>query len=180
MHKIANRARLPEIAILLAGIVPGQGALASSASTSVAGGTVGAQITAPLTLSAVNSMQFGSFVQPTASGTVVMTPQGTITTTGGMAGLTAIAQPVARGAAGFKVTGAAGMNFILTGVAQVTLAKGAARMTLGQFTTDSFLSAGTVGTSGTYTFNIGGTLSVTAGQATGTYTGTFPITVTYY
>jgi len=72
------------------------------------------------------------------------------------------------------------MLFTTTGVSQVTISNGSAKMTVGQFTINGTFSGGQIGSNGTYTFYIGGTLTATAGQAVGTYTGTFPITITYY
>ena len=177
MHKIKHA-----VAVLVAGFgsLTAPHALAASANTSVVGGTASAQVAAPLQLVAVNALQFGSMAQPQVGGTLTSSPSGAISTTGDMGTATAVMQTTARSAASFNVTGIAGMMFTATGVSQVTISNGSARMTVGQFTINGTFSGGQIGANGTYTFNIGGTLTAAAGQAPGTYSGTFPITVAYY
>jgi hypothetical protein len=155
-------------------------ALANTANTATVGGLVGAQIAAPVALVAVNMLQFGSLAQPQTGGTIVMSPQGTISTTGDLGQASSIAQSGPRGAASFRLTGNPGTNFAIYGVASVTISNGSARMTVGQFTTDAYFATGQIGATGSAGFNIGGTLTATANQARGTYSGTFPIIVQYY
>lgn len=155
-------------------------ALANSANAATVGGTVGAQVAAPIALVAVNVLQFGSLAQPQTGGTIVMSPQGTISTTGDLGPASSIAQSGPRGAASFRLTGNPGSNFAIYGVASVTISNGSARMTVGQFTTDAWFATGQISPTGSASFNIGGTLTATANQAPGTYTGTFPIIVQYY
>jgi hypothetical protein len=155
-------------------------ALANSQNSSVVTGTVGGQVAAPTGLVAVNGLRFGTFAQPVAGGTMVMAPQGTFTTTGDLGTASSVIQSTTRGAASFTVAGNPGATFGIYGVSSVTITNGSARMTVSQFTTDAFLAIGVLNTAGTASFNIGGTLTASANQAPGTYTGTFPITVQYY
>lgn len=154
---------------------------AGSGNNSTQTGSALAQIAAPITLRATAQMNFGSFAQPTTGGTIVLSPYGTITATTGDLGYDiAIAQTTTRSAAAFSVTGIPGAIYTISGVAQVTLSNGSATITLGQFTTNATFAIGQIGSNGTSSFNIGGTLTAAAGQPTGVYRGTFPITVTYY
>ena len=155
-------------------------ALANSANKSVVSGTVGGQVAAPSALVAVTGLRFGTFAQPLVGGTIVMAPQSTFTTTGDLGTASSIIQSTTRGAASFTLAGNPGATFGIYGVASVTISNGSAKMTVGQFTTDAFFAIGQLSTSGTASFNIGGTLTASANQAPGTYTGTFPITVQYY
>ena len=172
--------RAAAVWLVCAGALAAQSALANSANTSVVSGTVGGQVAAPTGLVAVNALRFGTFAQPVVGGTMVMAPQSTFTTTGDLGTASSIIQSSARGAASFTVAGSPGAAFGIYGVSSVTISNGSAKMTVGQFTTDAFLAIGQLSTSGTASFNIGGTLTASANQAPGTYTGTFPITVQYY
>ena len=173
------RSQLASSAAALA-CLAAQPALAGSAGTTVAGGTVGGQVAAPIALVAVKPLSFGTFAQPTTAGTMVMAPQGNFTTTGGMTSASGVAQPTTRGAAAFTVSGTPGASYGIYGVASVTISNGSATMTVSQFTTDVGLAIGQLGAGGTSSFDIGGTLTASARQAPGAYTGTFPIIVQYY
>ncbi len=177
MHRLfrASRAILACIAMMA-----NHQALAASGNTTVVPGTASAVVTAPIQLTAVAPLQFGSMAQPVTGGTLVLTPSGTITTTGDVGTAHAIAQAITPSAATFNVTGLAGTLFTASGVSSVTISNGSATMTVGQFTINSSFSGGQIGTNGTATFNIGATLTVAPRQAIGKYTGTFPITVAYY
>jgi len=155
-------------------------ALANSANTSVIGGTAGGQVAAPVALVAINALRFGTFAQPLTGGTMAMAPQGTYTTSGGMTLASVVAQPTARGAASFTISGNPGASYGIYGVASVTITNGSATMVVGQFTTNISQAIGQLSATGTGSFNIGGTLTASANQAPGAYTGTFPIIVQYY
>lgn len=162
------------------GTLTGPCALAKSGNTASVAGTAGAQVVAPITLVATSSLRFGTIAQPVLGGTITMSPYGTITTTGDLGASTGVAQPTPQGAASFTLTGNPGAQFAIYGVSQVTITNGVAKMTLGQFTTNAVFAIGQLGSNGTASFNIGGTLTVSANQAVGNYSGTFPITVMYY
>ncbi len=153
---------------------------AGTTTTSVVSGTVGAQVAAPSALVAVNALRFGSFAQPATGGTIVMSPQGNATTTGGLTAASTVVQPAARGAASFTLSGTAGALYGISSVASATISNGSATMTVNQFTNDGLLGLGILSLAGTGSFNVGGTLTAAANQAPGTYTGTFAITVQYY
>lgn len=154
-------------------------ALAKSGNTAVSTGTASATVAAPIKLTAVSALQFGTMAQPVTGGTVTVSPTGGYTTTGDLGADIAIAQSTVPAPASFSVSGLPGAIFAASGVSQVTISNGSAKMTLNQFTINGSFSGGQIGANGTVTFYIGGTLTVAAGQAPGNYTGTFPITVTY-
>lgn len=176
MHTL--RQALATLITLIGGGV-GNLALASSGNTSVASGSASATVEAPILLVATGNLQFGTFAQPKTGGSITVSPYSAVSTTGELGSDMAVVQSTTVAAASFSVTGIANMAFGASGVSSVTISNGSSTMTVGNFTINSAFSGGTIGPNGTTTFNIGATLTVSAGQAAGTYTGTFPITVTY-
>jgi hypothetical protein len=79
------------------------------------------------------------------------------------------------GAAQFQVTGYAGASYNVTLSNSATITSGSNTMTVGSFTKNE---TGVL-TGGSEIFNVGGTLTVGAGQAPGEYTGPFDVTVAY-
>lgn len=177
MHTLLRRG-LTVAAALCA--VAGGNALAASGTGSTVTGSASAQIAAPMQLVAGTVLQFGTIAQPVTGGTLTMSPQGTLTSTGDMGSSSSIAQTGPRTAASFTLTGTPGALYSISGVSQVTITNGSKTMTVGQFTTNIAFAIGQIGTNGTAAFNIGATLTASGGQATGRYSGTFPIIVTYY
>ena len=177
MQRINRAARVILAMVLATACHP---ALAASGNTASVTGTASAVVTQPITLKAISSLQFGTIAQPVAGGTLVLSPQSTITTTGDVGASRAIAQSTAPAPASFSVTGASGALFSVSGPTSVTLSNGSKTMTVSSFTINSSFSGAQIGVNGSATFNIGATLTIGPAQAIGTYTGTFPITVTYY
>jgi hypothetical protein len=172
----------PALAALIVVIGAGAGhqALAASGNTSVSTGSASATVAAPIRLVATGPLRFGTIAQPQVGGTMTVSPYSAVSTTGDIGSDSAIAQTAPPAAASFSVTGIPGMQFTASGVSQVIISNGSATMTVGQFTINSSFSGGQISANGTTTFNIGGTLTASAGQAVGIYAGSFPITVTYY
>lgn len=139
--------------------------------------TASANIVAPITIDKVTNLVFGNIaVKADEGGTVVMSPAGSRTNTDG------VSLPATTGdfnAATFTVTGETDYGFeIEITPATLKVKKGTTNeMTISSFTNNS---TGVL-TSGTQTVGVGGTLTVTAGQATGVYTSTdeFTVTVNY-
>ncbi|MFB3150089.1 MAG: DUF4402 domain-containing protein [Alphaproteobacteria bacterium] len=135
---------------------------------------VTATILAPISISAGGDMDFGTMV-PTGipGGTVTVTPAGAISSVdvdlfGGFPA-----------AAAFDVTGASGQAYSITLPLNgtVALTGPGAPMAVDAFTDDAGANPILVG--GSDTFNVGATLNVGATQASGTYSGTFSVTVNY-
>lgn len=147
-------------------------------SSSTVSGSAQAVILTPLTIAPINALRFGQLTRPTAAGTVVMSPSGTITTTGGVITSTAIAQTTPRGPGTFAVVGEAGRAFSVSLPTVVILRQGTRNMRLTAFRSN--WTAGAVfSASRTFALSVGATLNVRANQAIGTYTGTYTVTVTY-
>ena len=133
-----------------------------------------AQILSSLTLAqaAGTSLDFGQ-IAPNGAGTVKVDAQGTRTCSA-LLECVGTPNPVT-----FNVTGTANASVAVTlPVAAVTLSNGTGgSMSLGSFT--SYAPNGLTLVGGATTFNVGGTLSVGAAQAVGSYTGQFAVSVDY-
>jgi hypothetical protein len=131
-------------------------------------------IVTPITISKTVDMNFGNVAVGATSGTVILTPAGTRSLTGG------ITLPVVAGtvtAASFTVTGSTTYAFSISlPVSPITISSGANNMTVGTFTSTPTAN-GTL-SSGTATVTVGATLNVAANQAAGNYTSATPFSVT--
>lgn len=129
----------------------------------------------PITITVVQNLEFGTLAgDGNSAGTATVNPvTGTKTVTGGVYDFGGISN-----AAMFNVTGNALSPYSITLPASITLTSGANTMTLNGFTSNPPL-AGVFDVNGNATITVGATLQVAAGQAAGTYSGIFPITVDY-
>ncbi|ASO07427.1 DUF4402 domain-containing protein [Arenibacter algicola] len=136
-----------------------------------------ATVVAPIAISKTTDMNFGNVaVSSLNSGTVVLAPAGTRTTTGDA---TTPATSGTVSAASFSITGESGYTYAITlPSSAITLEAnaGANSMTIGSFTSDPD-ATGTL-TGGAETVNVGATLNLSAGQAAGVYNSTSALTVT--
>ena len=126
---------------------------------------------APISISASGNMDFGTMVTTGTAGTVTVTPAGArssvdVDLLGGVPS-----------AASFDVTGEGANTYSITLPSSATLTSGANTMTVDTFTDDAGATPTLAG--GSDTFNVGATLNVGAAQASGTYSGTFSVTVNY-
>ena len=156
-------------------LLPGTAFAAPSVS---APGAAEAAVVAPLRITSVSPLAFGQITRPTAAGTVVMAPNGTITTTGGVITSTAIAQTGPRGPGAFTITGDPGRQFALALPTLALLRQGPRLMLMGLFRSN-WTAGDAISPSGSYALSVGATLLVGANQTIGTYTGTYAVTVTY-
>ncbi len=107
------------------------------------------------------------------AGTVVVSPASAKTVTGGAFDFGGVHQP-----ADFQVkTQTAGESYSCTLPGSITLTSGGNTMTVDTYTDDAGATPTLVG--GSDTFNVGATLHVGATQVSGTYSGTFSVTVNY-
>ncbi|MEX0273895.1 MAG: DUF4402 domain-containing protein [Flavobacteriaceae bacterium] len=153
-------------------VIPFMGSNAQESATASATATV----VTPIAISKTTDMSFGNVaVNSTTAGTVVLAPNSGRTVTGG-ATLPSTTGTVS--AASFNVTGESGYTYSISlpGSAITLNDGGSNNMTIDTFTS-SPSSTGTL-TGGSETLNVGATLNLAAGQASGTYTSTTDITVT--
>jgi Domain of unknown function (DUF4402) len=147
----------------------------SSFAQATATATATATIVTPISIAEVVNMNFGNVaVQTATGGTVVMTPAGVRTPSGGVT-LPAVFGTVT--AASFTVSGQGTYTYAITlPITATTLTNGANTMTATAFT--STPSATGALTAGTQTLNVGATLNVAAAQAAGLYVSGTPFSVT--
>ena len=131
-------------------------------------------IVAPIMVRAVQGLDFGRVAAGTDSGSVVVSPDGSRTTVGGVT-----SQGSEYGAARFTVTGTDGTAFSISLPTSCVLSRSGGAETL---VVDHFTSApagkGFLAPAGT-TLCLGAELHVAASQAVGTYLGRFNVTVSY-
>ena len=143
-----------------------------------ASATASATIITPIAITKTVDMNFGTAaVQAGTGGTVVLTPAGSRTKTGGVS-LPSVTGTVT--AASFNVTGEGTSTYSITlPSSPVTITSGINTMTVSTFTSTP-TPTGTL-TAGAQTLLVGATLNVSAAQAPGTYiSGTaFDVTVNY-
>lgn len=142
--------------------------------------TGAATVFQPIALSKSSDLNFGVIVRPSAgTGTVTVSTAGARTLSGNGALLTGAIDGTPT-AATFYASGEGGQAFSITAPATVAISSGANALTvaLAQSASSGTLS-GTLGTTGSAAFSIGGSLTVTSGTASGAYAGTFTTTVSY-
>ncbi len=152
-------------------VATGFGASSAQAATS-ATANASAKIITAVSVTKSTDLNFGTAVSGAAGGTVVVsnaiaatqTCTGVLCTGGGQT------------SAQFAVAGATGTTAIITVPATVTLSSGTNSMTAAlSSSANSLTLAGTSADA----FQVGGSLAVAANQATGSYTGTFTVSVAY-
>lgn len=160
-----NSARFTLIATLMAVV----GAFSGGALAATATGTANATVLTPIAISAGTALNFGTLSANASGGTVTVTAAGARSTTG-----TVVVTSGAFSAASFTVTGTGSSTFAVTYPASFNVTSGANNMAV----TVTGAATGTLA-SGTATLPVGGTLTVGAAQAAGSYTGTYTMTVEY-
>ncbi len=144
--------------------------VSTGANAATATATAKVDILAPVTLSQTAGLDFGTVASGAAAGTVAIgTGADTRTCSAGLACVGASN----RGA--FSVVGASTYTVVITVAASTTLSGAGAPMNLALTP-----SAATIVANGLpQTFWVGGTLTVGAVQAAGTYTGTYSVSADY-
>ena len=138
--------------------------------------TATATIVTPIAIANTVDMNFGNVAAGAALGTVVLTPAGARSVTGGVT-LPAIAGTVT--AASFDVTGQANFTYAITlPAAATTIDDGGGNTMTVDTWTSSPTPTGTLSAGGTQTLTVGATLNVGATQVAGTYVSATPFTVT--
>ncbi|OYW73564.1 MAG: hypothetical protein B7Z37_21050 [Verrucomicrobia bacterium 12-59-8] len=146
--------------------------LAASGNASVRNGAAAAQAVTPLVLvhTAGRSISFGRFTVGSA-GTVVVPITGVASTTGGVTFVAGSTTSLDR----FVASGDPNRLIGITSSGG-TVTSGSNSMA---FTTVPMLPAGFIPLTGSGFFTVGGTLSVAAGQAPGSYNGNYVVSVAY-
>jgi hypothetical protein len=177
---------MKKFTMLLAAVILMAGITATvKAQSTVTGTTAGAVIITPILLVQDAPLHFGVLSVLTGSGgTCVLSTANIRSATGGV-NLSAQA-PVSTNAA-YHVTGQVSTTYALTLPATITVTHTtipANTMAIGTLVA-RFLGAGadavtsTLSAGGTDSFTVGGTLTVSAAQVAGVYSGTFNVTVAY-
>lgn len=146
----------------------------ASALSQTASASATATIVTPISITKDVDMNFGNVAVNANPGTVVLTPAGGRSVTGGCS-LPATTGTVA--AASFTVTGTAGFSYSITLPAgATTISSGGNNMTVNTWTS-SPTPTGTL-TGGTSTLTVGATLNVAGSQPAGEYVSAIPFEVT--
>ncbi|HEY0626302.1 MAG TPA: DUF4402 domain-containing protein [Allosphingosinicella sp.] len=160
-----------------AALLLGTAFAAPAAAAPVASAQAKAQVLQPLTLMNTSPLSFGSFSAGASPGTVIINPDtGTRTVTGGV-----VEMGGEISAARFAGTTVGNKDVkVTTPRSNITLTRvgGTETMTLSGFTIEGG-SNRVAPVNGQFSFRIGGTLAVSAGQPDGAYEGTFEITANY-
>ncbi len=140
--------------------------------------TVGAKIVEAITLAETSPMHFGTMTSPSSAATVVLDAAGARTSTGL---ISLLAQAPVATAAAYSVTGAADATYSITLPASTIISNGvpANNMTVNAFTCSYPAFVGTLSAFSSDVFSLGATLNLVNAQASGTYAGTFDVTVAY-
>jgi hypothetical protein len=135
-----------------------------------------------LIIKKATDLSFGAITSGTTAGTVAIAVDGTQTVTGGVTKGTTGNLPYV---ASFSVTGTStGTTYYVNLPASVILANkdnsaGMSATLVGKSTASGLQTSGTVAKDVTDTYLIGGTLSIPASAAAGTYAGLFSVIFTY-
>ena len=172
-HSLAKKA-------LIAATIAAGASFSPVACAAQASATASGTVVAPIAITAVSQLAFGSFA-PGPGGTV------TVDTGGARSAVGAIlvgSAPVT--AARFHITGQAGLTYSIVHGGSTQLNNGAASMTLTKFSdlagvngVSGNVSSGVLDGAGSQSLFVGGTLAVAANQTPGLYSGTVIASVEY-
>ena len=160
---------------LLAAVVATLSTLSVSAIAATATGQASATVLTPITISPVTPLNFGTLAGNASGGTVTVTALNARSQVGSVVFATG-----GFSAASFKVDGTGGQTFAVTyPTVPLSVSNGAVTMPFTVTGQTTGTLSGTFPSLGTLTFQVGGTLTVGANQAAGTYTGSYTMTVEY-
>ena len=133
-------------------------------------GNASAVIRRNIAATETQTMNFGTISSGATAGTVTLSPAGVRTSTLSYYGTS---RPGI-----FSITGEPSTPLTVS-FGNGTLSNGANTMTLSNFTTSTTPASSTTDSSGNLTLNVGADLAVAANQASGNYTGTYTVTISY-
>ena len=165
--------RLLAAAAALAPLLSPAAATAAPAEANSAGK---ATVLKSLSVLKIADLNFGGLVVSSAGTAVINPVSGALTTTGSVVPIGTAAHP-----ATFTATGSRNSVVIIklpSTATTLTRVGGGGTMTVSNWTLDGKNNR-KIPLNNAFNFNVGGTLNIGAGQADGTYTGTFTITVQY-
>lgn len=136
--------------------------------------TVSIRVDPVITLTKTADLGFGDVFAGPAAGTVILSPAGARTTSGGLL----LGNSSRAGAASLTVHGAPYATYAILLPASATLTGPSGTLVVSSFSSAPGAS-GLLSGAGAQQLNIGGTLAVAANQPDGDYSGTFAVTVTY-
>ncbi len=176
-----NASRYLLLAAVAVGALPGA-ALAAPGNTENEPGTARAEMVDVGRLTWIADLRFGRFAQPTAAGTMTISPFGVVTATGQVAGTLSMPQaPTGRGPGHWLVdgTGYRRFNVNLPNTVTITRVGGGATMTVTNITSNTVNGSQTFPSNGLFNLYIGGRLNVAANQVPGNYRGSLIFSVIY-
>lgn len=163
---------------LLSAFAIGASATGVNSYAATANGTANATVVNPIAITAGTALNFGSFSTSAASQTVTIAASGGTRSNSGTLLVNSVNAPTS---ASFSVTGDTTLTYAITLPSTANIAIGAGTGT-SAMTVSAFTSApsatGTL-TAGAQTLTVGATVTTVADQVSGSYTGTFPVTVAY-
>jgi spore coat protein U-like protein len=164
-------------------LAAGAPAIAQPGDADASVGTATVSVVEPIGIQRVADLRFGRIIQPTANGTLTLAFDGTLTEAGGVVGLSSTPQAInGRGPGAFAVFGDPNRRFIAFMPNSTVITSGANAMVVNQFQANPGGFPGIFrrfDANGFAPLFIGGRLNINANQATGTYTGTYDVTVLY-
>ena len=152
-----------------------------SAQIKLTDNTAGGEILTPISLTRGTQLEFGKLAVLAGGGSVSISADGANTVT--KSDDVTLVPGVSRTAATYTVQGNVGSNYSISAPTSIIVTNGTDFMTI----VTSVLSASTTSsdggtlnaTTGSDNFYIGGTLTIDPGQASGSYSKTFDVTVNY-
>ena len=145
------------------------------AQAATATATVDANIIQAIGMTTSNGISFGDISAGATSGTVILTPGGASSATGG----TTINSSAPGNPSSFNVQGTPNASFSISLPISILLSDSASHtMSVDNFTS-SPTPSGVLDGSGQQTLSVGATLNVSANQAFGSYSGQMAVTVDY-
>lgn len=161
------------ISSVLLGIVTTTSWIAVEAATSSA--TVNANIISTINISTRNGLLFGDIASSSVAGSVILSTNGSRTTTGGAT----VNSSGSGSPATLDISGDANASFSITLPVSITLSDGSSNSMVVDNFTSSPSPAGVLDSSGKQSLFVGATLNVSSNQPFGSYSGLMSVTVDY-
>lgn len=162
-------------------LATGGQAMAGPGDTFTTTGDAQVTVVEPIGIQPVAELRFGRIMRPTANGTMILSPTGAITETGGVTGQTNTPQAFnGRGPGAFAVFGDPNRRFVLFMPNFINISNGSSTMRVDQFTVNPVVvGLRRFDANGYAPLIVGARLRVNANQTVGTYTGTYTVSVLY-